>query len=64
MTSRYVPPAQPDTADQLPPNWPTRLAIPALALGAFGLGTNEFAAMGLLPDIAADFTPVSRWRDT
>jgi MFS transporter, DHA1 family, inner membrane transport protein len=55
MTSKSVPPAQPDTADQLPPNWPPRLAIPALALGAFGLGTNEFAAMGLLPDIAAGF---------
>lgn len=32
--------------DQLPPNRPPPLAIPALALGAFGLGTNEFAAVG------------------
>jgi DHA1 family inner membrane transport protein len=29
-----------------------RLAILALALGGFGIGTNEFVAMGLLPDIA------------
>ena len=32
----------------------TRLAVGALALGGFGIGTTEFAAMGLLPDIAAD----------
>jgi MFS transporter, DHA1 family, inner membrane transport protein len=30
-----------------------RLAILALALGGFGIGTNEFVAMGLLPDIAS-----------
>jgi DHA1 family inner membrane transport protein len=30
-----------------------KLAILALALGGFGIGTNEFVAMGLLPDIAA-----------
>lgn len=30
-----------------------RLAIFALALGGFGIGTTEFVAMGLLPDIAA-----------
>jgi DHA1 family inner membrane transport protein len=30
-----------------------KLAIFALALGGFGIGTNEFVAMGLLPDIAA-----------
>lgn len=29
-------------------------AIPALALGAFGIGVTEFAPMGLLPAIAAD----------
>src|ERR1700733_6732795 len=29
-----------------------RLAIFALALGSFGIGTSEFVAMGLLPDIA------------
>ncbi|MGI4893533.1 MAG: MFS transporter [Janthinobacterium lividum] len=31
------------------------LAILALALGAFGIGTTEFVALGLLPDMAADF---------
>jgi MFS transporter, DHA1 family, inner membrane transport protein len=60
MTSESVPPARPATPDEMP----TRLAIPALALGAFGLGTNEFAAMGL-PDIASGiFTSASRWQGT
>ena len=31
------------------------LAVFALALGGFGIGTTEFVAMGLLPDIAAGF---------
>ncbi|MEU1124111.1 MFS transporter [Streptomyces sp. NPDC005899] len=31
------------------------LALLALAMGAFGIGTTEFVIMGLLPDIAADF---------
>lgn len=31
------------------------LAVFALALGGFGIGTTEFVAMGLLPDIAASF---------
>lgn len=35
----------------------TRLAILALAIGSFGIGTTEFVAMGLLPDIAADLLP-------
>lgn len=30
------------------------LAILALAVGGFGIGTTEFAIMGLLPDMAAD----------
>ena len=29
------------------------LAVVALALGGFGIGTTEFVSMGLLPDIAA-----------
>ncbi len=29
------------------------LAVVALALGGFGIGTTEFVAMGLLPDIAS-----------
>ncbi|MDV3128883.1 MFS transporter [Mycobacterium sp. 21AC1] len=31
------------------------LAVFALALGGFGIGTTEFVAMGLLPDIASAF---------
>ncbi|MFC4517455.1 MFS transporter [Streptomyces ehimensis] len=31
------------------------LALLALAIGAFGIGTTEFVTSGLLPDIAADF---------
>ena len=31
------------------------LAILALAIGAFGIGTTEFVAMGLLPDMARSF---------
>ncbi|MFF4538453.1 MFS transporter [Streptomyces aureus] len=30
------------------------LALLALAVGAFGIGTTEFAMMGLLPDVAGD----------
>ncbi|MFF2274985.1 MFS transporter [Agromyces sp. NPDC058126] len=35
----------------------TRLALLALALGGFGIGSTEFVAMGLLPNIAADLLP-------
>ena len=31
------------------------VALLALALSAFGIGTTEFVIMGLLPDVAADF---------
>ncbi|MFB7450992.1 MFS transporter [Streptomyces sp. NPDC056194] len=31
------------------------LALLALAVGAFGIGTTEFVIMGLLPDIAAEY---------
>ncbi|WP_037367374.1 MFS transporter [Amycolatopsis orientalis] len=31
------------------------LALVALAIGAFGIGTTEFVIMGLLPEIAAEF---------
>ena len=34
-----------------------RLALLALAIGGFGIGTTEFAAMGLLPQIATDLFP-------
>lgn len=35
----------------------TRFALLALALGGFGIGSTEFIASGLLPDIAADLLP-------
>ncbi|MCX0244911.1 MULTISPECIES: MFS transporter [Streptomyces] len=31
------------------------LALLALAIGAFGIGTTEFVVMGLLPEVAAEF---------
>ncbi|MFB7615452.1 MFS transporter, partial [Kitasatospora sp. NPDC056181] len=31
------------------------LALLALAIGAFGIGTTEFVVMGLLPEIAGDY---------
>ncbi len=34
-----------------------RLALLALSLGGFAIGVTEFAALGLLPDIAADLLP-------
>ncbi len=34
-----------------------RFALLALALGGFGIGSTEFVAMGLLPNIAADLMP-------
>ncbi|WP_420112806.1 MFS transporter [Pseudactinotalea sp.] len=34
-----------------------RLALLALALGGFGIGTTEFVAMGLLPEFASDLLP-------
>lgn len=32
----------------------TKLAIFAMAIGSFGIGTGEFAIMGLLPNLAGD----------
>jgi DHA1 family inner membrane transport protein len=41
--------------DALPPKEnPVNLALLALAIGAFGIGTTEFVIVGLLPDIATD----------
>ncbi|TFD01902.1 MFS transporter [Cryobacterium sinapicolor] len=34
-----------------------RYALLALALGGFGIGSTEFVAMGLLPDLAQDLLP-------
>src|SRR5215217_7606488 len=33
---------------------PVWLSLTSLALGGFGIGTTEFASMGLLPDVADD----------
>ncbi|MCV7319520.1 MFS transporter [Mycolicibacterium confluentis] len=52
MTTAAVPPTAP-AALVAPPPSVLKLAVLALALGGFGIGTNEFVAMGLLPDIAA-----------
>ncbi|WP_372440980.1 MFS transporter [Mycolicibacterium mengxianglii] len=48
-------PGRPSTSAAVvaPPPPVLRLAVFALALGGFGIGTTEFVAMGLLPDIAA-----------
>jgi len=35
----------------------TRFALLALAMGGFGIGSTEFVAMGLLPNMAADLLP-------
>jgi MFS transporter, DHA1 family, inner membrane transport protein len=42
----------------------TRLALTALALGTFGIGTTEFVAVGLLPDVVRTFhvsVPTAGW---
>ena len=33
---------------------PVWLSLTALAVGGFGIGTTEFATMGVLPDVAGD----------
>ncbi|GAA1486613.1 MFS transporter [Brachybacterium fresconis] len=48
MTSRLATPHTPLPAGRL------RLVILAMSLGAFAIGTTEFASMGLLPQIAQD----------
>lgn len=54
MTSTLDRPARPQSVIAVDPTvrW---LAVFALALGGFGIGTTEFVAMGLLPDIATSF---------
>ena len=51
MTSSLSQTAAPPVAS--PDQALRRLAVFALALGGFGIGTTEFVAMGLLPDIAS-----------
>ncbi|WP_395963705.1 MFS transporter [Brachybacterium sp. Z12] len=48
MTSHPTPQAAPLSPGRL------RLVILAMSLGAFAIGTTEFASMGLLPQIARD----------
>ncbi|MGO1901797.1 MAG: MFS transporter [Brachybacterium sp.] len=52
MTSHPAP--QPSTAAAPLPPGRLRLVILAMSLGAFAIGTTEFASMGLLPQIARD----------
>ncbi|MFF0725109.1 MFS transporter [Streptomyces sp. NPDC004134] len=43
------------------------LALLALAIGAFGIGTTEFVVMGLLPEVADEFSvsvPTAGWLTT
>src|SRR5688572_29252610 len=40
------------------------LALVALAIGAFGIGTTEFVIMGVLPEVAGEFgvmIPTAGW---
>ena len=41
-------------APESPTAVPVALSLSALALGGFGIGTTEFATMGVLPDVASD----------
>ena len=52
MTSHPAP--QPSAAAEPLPPGRLRLVILAMSLGAFAIGTTEFASMGLLPQIADD----------
>ena len=44
-----------DSVDGALPSRHRALILTALTLGGFAIGTSEFASMGLMPDIAADF---------
>jgi len=45
-----------EEAARKPANILTRTPLMALAVAAFGIGTSEFIIMGLLPNLAADFS--------
>ena len=49
QTTQLAPPGP--VAARPAPVW---LSLSALALGGFGIGTTEFATMGVLPDVAGD----------
>ncbi len=48
MSTVLVAPLRPETGTRA---WPS---LAALALGGFGIGTTEFATMGVLPDVTGD----------
>ncbi len=54
VDERTTPTRAGDEADRSRPAAPVWLALTALALGGFGIGTTEFATMGVLPDVAGD----------
>ncbi len=56
MTADTAPTPSVASAPPLSPTR-TRLALLALALGGFGIGSTEFVAMGLLPQLAHDLLP-------
>lgn len=47
--------AEPSRSEKIP-NILTRTPLMALAVAAFGIGTSEFIIMGLLPNLATDFS--------
>src|SRR4051812_35402642 len=53
-TAQSVRASQPDTSFTRPSGARLALALFALALGGFGIGTTEFATMGVLPEISGD----------
>ncbi|RZS87533.1 DHA1 family inner membrane transport protein [Motilibacter rhizosphaerae] len=53
MTLDSLDPVLEDDLDVTAAHRPLALSLLALALGGFGIGTTEFATMGVLPDIAS-----------
>ena len=54
-TTNVTAPAAPPSPDvRVPSRVPAWLSITALALGGFGIGTSEFATMGVLPLVTGD----------
>ena len=51
MTAATEVPVRVDASPRSAPVW---LSLGALALGGFGIGTTEFATMGVLPDVTGD----------
>ena len=55
MSDPVLPHAAPSSGQPPLPALTVTLIILALAVGSFGIGTGEFAIMGLLPDVASTF---------